>query len=112
LTQHCAGALIIAYLNTPEYIGKEQTMEIWKKWEQTPQWVQVTTYTILGIAAIGGVGYLGFRLVQRLLQGTGAQSLNIWPVLGGLTLVGIVFGGLGRGRRRRDKRRGSGSNSK
>ena len=83
---------------------KESWMTFKDKWNKLPQWIQVTVYTVLGLAAIGGVGYLGFRLIQSLLQGTGAQGTAVWPVLGGLALISIVFGGFGRGRRRREKR--------
>lgn len=72
-----------------------------EKWNRLPQWLQVTVYTVLGIAAIGGVGYLGFQLIRTLI---GEQMNVFWGAAGALALVSIVFGGL-RGGRRAGKRR-------
>ncbi len=82
-------------------------------WQRLPQWLQVTVYTVLGMAAIAGVGYLGFQLMGRLLQNgaaEGALSETIWKIAGAVVLLGIVFGGIGRNshrvRRRRSRQNG------
>jgi len=77
-----------------------------QRWERLPQWVQVTIYTVLGLAAMAGVGYLGFRLAVLVLSGdAGAQAGTALKILGAAVLLSIVFGGLGRNRRRALKKR-------
>ena len=73
-----------------------------EKWQRLPQWLQVTVYTVLGLAAMAGVGYLGFRLVEAII---GGEQMNVfWGFAGAIVLIGIVFGGVG-GRKRTRKRR-------
>ncbi|MBE0600995.1 MAG: hypothetical protein IH607_04350 [Firmicutes bacterium] len=77
-------------------------MTFQEKWNRLPQWLRVTVYTVLGLAAFGGVGYLGYRLIQIIV---GAEQMNVfWGAAGALVLMGMVFGGF-RGGRRAEKRR-------
>ncbi|HPJ01729.1 MAG TPA: hypothetical protein PKU80_02685 [Candidatus Limiplasma sp.] len=78
-------------------------MTFQERWQRLPQWFQVTVYTVLGIAAIGGVGYLGFQLIRVMI---GAEQMNVfWGCAGSVALIGIVFGGLHSGRHAGNRRR-------
>ncbi len=74
-----------------------------EKWERLPRWLQVAAYTVLGLAAIGGVGFLGFRLIEMII---GGERMNVfWGVAGAVILIGVVFGGFGSSRHSRKRRR-------
>ncbi len=77
-------------------------MTFFERWNQLPQWLQVTVYTVLGIAAIGGVGYLGYRVIHMIV---GGEQMNVfWGAAGAIVLISIVFGGF-RGSKRAGKRK-------
>ena len=77
-----------------------------EKWQRLPRWLRMAVYTVLGTAAMAGVGYLGFRLTRLLV---GVERMNVfWGAAGALILINVVLGGLDSGgcfrmRRRQDK---------
>ncbi|HPF88828.1 MAG TPA: hypothetical protein PK537_12335 [Candidatus Limiplasma sp.] len=69
-----------------------------QQWNTLPRWVQGALHTVLGLAAVAAVGYLGYWLAGVLLAhvaGVGLYAAVLWKAAGALLLISLVLLALG-----------------